>query len=211
MLLAPDPGMHAPHRGAHYEPGVIDTKAAGQQSEFGGHHVRIPVAREMGMQPIARLTGFTVPDAIGNHYEKLRRIERLAGTEQLTCKSRLQKAVAAAPGTMVDEHGVAHHALCIADGVTERVVVNSQLGNSFTGGEGEILDDVVALRRRGICRGLGGRRRRRCQERRYGECSEKTRQVLEDTHRWRLRGQGAHFSRSFVGGPDEPPWTPEGG
>jgi hypothetical protein len=52
-----------------------------------------------------------------------------------------------------DEDGVADDAAIVADGLTERAVVDTDLGQRVARGEAKITDDVVAGRWRRIVRG----------------------------------------------------------
>ena len=111
MALAPHPGVHAAHRRAHDQAQVIHAEAFGEQAVLRLDHVGVAVVRELRAQPVAGLGGFAVADAVGQHDEVLRRVERLARAEQLARELRPQELRAAAAGAVADEHRIAHDAL----------------------------------------------------------------------------------------------------
>ncbi len=81
--VAPDPGVHAAHRGAHHQTEVIDLQALGEQVVLGAHHVVVVVLREAHVEPVARAARFAVADPVGEDDEVFRRVEELPGAEEL--------------------------------------------------------------------------------------------------------------------------------
>ena len=104
--------------------------------------------------PVARLARPAVADAVGQHDEIARRVENLAGTEQLATEGRGEKSAGGAARAMADQHRVAHDALRVFARRAERDVMDSQLGQRFAGDEFEVLGDEVALHTLG-CGGGG--------------------------------------------------------
>jgi hypothetical protein len=111
MLLAPQPGVHAAHGGAHDEPRMVHLQPLGEQQVLRLHHVVVGVVREVSVQAIARLARLAMPDAVGQHDEITCGIERLTGTEQLPGEFIAHQAPTVAAGAMHDEHRVTHHAM----------------------------------------------------------------------------------------------------
>ena len=162
VRLAPHPNVHAAHAGAHDQAQMVDVQAIDHQAVFSVHHVGVLVVREFGMQSPARATGLPVADVVGQDHVKLRHVQRLARPKQLARKDVAHELRAAAGGAVHDEHRVANHAVSIPLRNTERPVVDFEFRQRLAGGEVEILDDVVSLRRH---RQIGGHRRRPCQQR----------------------------------------------
>ena len=104
MQFAPQPGMHSAHRRAHHQSGVIHSEAFSEQSVLRVDHVEITVAREFGVHAVAGLARFAVTDAVRQHDEKFRRIERLIFSKQLTGKFRANKLRAAAGRPVHDQN-----------------------------------------------------------------------------------------------------------
>src|SRR5437016_5592501 len=107
------------------------------------------------MQSIARLARFAVANAIREHDEKSRRVERLILTEEFTGKFGADK-LRAAPGCSVhDQNGVGNFSLRIFVDLADRSIMNPQFGQRFAVREFEIVNRVLALSRRRI---IGGQR-----------------------------------------------------
>ena len=111
MQFAPEPGVHSAHRGAHDEPGVIDSKSFREQTVIGLNHVNITVMRKFCVHSVARFTRFAVTDPVRQHNEKFCRIQRLIFSKQLAGKFRANKLRAAADGPVHDENGIGNLAL----------------------------------------------------------------------------------------------------
>ena len=79
------------------------------------------------MQAIARLTRFPVTDSIGQNDEKFRRVEWLAGTEQLAGKFRAKELPAAAGCSMHDQNRVGGFSLRILLRLSQGAIMNTQL------------------------------------------------------------------------------------
>ena len=94
--VAPDPGVHAAHGGAHDEAEVIDFQAFGEQLVLRPHHVAVAVLGEAHVQAVARAAGFAVADAVGEDDEVGRGVEELAGAEELAGELLAEKAAAVA-------------------------------------------------------------------------------------------------------------------
>jgi hypothetical protein len=100
-------------------------------------------------------------DTVGNDDVVFRRIEELAGAEQLTAEGRRQHAGGRAARAVEHQHR-------LAGGLADGSVVQPQLRHGLAGVEFEILCDPVALFRRGIVRGGCGKGR---QGNGGGQCS----------------------------------------
>ena len=70
---------------------MIDTKSSLQQLVLSSHHVVVVVLGKMGVQSVARLARFSVPDVIGKDDEIAVRIQQLAGAKQHICKLRSEE------------------------------------------------------------------------------------------------------------------------
>ena len=57
---------------------------------------------------------------------------------------------------MQDERGVPHDALCVALGSAKGPVMHAQFRQHLAGSESEILDEKIALRRKGIVGRVNG-------------------------------------------------------
>ncbi len=113
MDLAPQPGVHAAHRGADDEPQVVDAEPLGEQPMLRLDHVAVAVVREPGVEAVARLARLAVADSVRQDDVEPRRVERLAGLEQLAGELGTDELGAAPGGPVEDEHGVGHHAVRI--------------------------------------------------------------------------------------------------
>ena len=113
MALAPHPGVHAAHRRAHHQAQVIDAQPFGEQAVLRFDHVGVAVLRKLRAQAVAGLGGLAVADAVGQHDEVARGVERLARAKQLAGELGPDELRAAAAGAVPDEHGVAHDSLGI--------------------------------------------------------------------------------------------------
>src|SRR6266702_683715 len=141
--------MHVVYGCVHDEPQVIDVEAFGNQAKMRRDHVVVVILREARVEAVAGLRGFSVADAVGKNDEIARRVEKLAGTEELSCELRLKELPPGAAGAAKDQDGVRDPSLRVAGGFPERHVVQAQLGHSFPRAKLELADDVIALRRRG--------------------------------------------------------------
>ena len=111
MHFAPEPGVHSAHRRAHDEARMIHAEPFGQQSILRLDHVAIAVTRKLRVHSIARLARFAVADAVRQHDEKFRGIERLTCAEKFAGKFRTDKLRAAAGRAVHDQDGVRRFAL----------------------------------------------------------------------------------------------------
>jgi hypothetical protein len=130
--------MHAAHGRAENEPQVIHPEPFRQQPVVTQNHVVVVVLREVRMQAVAWLRGFSVANAIGKN-------EKLARAEKLTGKLRLLKLLAAAAGAVKNQNGVRHAALRVARWLPQNRVVKPQFRKRFSRLELEILDGEIAL------------------------------------------------------------------
>ena len=140
---------------------MTDVQALGQQPVLRFDHVAVAVVRKAGVQPVARLAGVAVADAVGEHDEVLRGIERLTRREELARKFRSHETRTAPSGAVQDEDRVMHHAVGVRARCTEGAIVDAQLRERLAGGESEVLEEEVALHRRRIARLRPGRNRPR--------------------------------------------------
>ena len=128
---------------------MIDAQPLGDQAILGCDHVHVAVARETGLEAVAGLARLAVTDAVGKDQEEPLGIEQAARPKQLAGETRAHILCPAAAGAVEDEDGVADDALGVALRLAERAVMESQLGERLAGGEAEVLNDKIALRRRG--------------------------------------------------------------
>src|SRR6266550_171581 len=168
MQLAPEPGVHSAHRGAHHEPRVIYAEPFREQAVLCFDHVEVTVARKFGVHAVAWLARFAVPNAVRQHDKKFCRIERLIFPEQLTGKLRPNKLRTASGRSVHDEHCVYCFALSIFFRSSECAIMKPQLRQAFTRGKFEIVDRIVALSRHRIIGGWSEIRDKEEQEKRKG-------------------------------------------
>src|SRR3982074_2316918 len=107
MLLTPEPCLHAAHRGPHDQARMLDPQALSQEAILRLDHVVIAIPRESSVQPVTGFAGLSVSERVGQHYEVPCRIQRLAGTKQLTRKFGSDETAATATGAVNDQHCVA--------------------------------------------------------------------------------------------------------
>src|SRR5258708_4480409 len=107
--------------------------------------------REMGVQAVAGLRRFSVANAVRQDDEITRRVEKLAGTEEHSCKLRLKELLAATSGAVENQNRVRDMALRVARGIPQRPIVQPQFGQRFGRAEFEIVRDEIAF-----CRGRSG-------------------------------------------------------
>src|SRR6516162_10090340 len=104
--LGPHPGVHAAHRAADDQPQMGDIEAFGDQPIAGFDHVMVAVVRKFPLEPVGGLARSATPDRVRHDHEILRRIERLAGGEQLVCKARAQPIGTGAGVALQQQHAV---------------------------------------------------------------------------------------------------------
>ena len=147
--------MHAAHRSAKDQAKVVHAQSFFDQFVLQRHHVRVFVAREMRMEPVAGLAGFAVADVVGKNQEIFVGVEQLAGTEERSGEDGLKKTVASPPGAVENQHRVGGAAGGVLEGLAERVVVETDFRQCLAGLEMEIVDGVVPFLRRGpVLRGI---------------------------------------------------------
>src|SRR5207248_1140903 len=64
MQLAPEPGVHSAHRGAHHEPRVIYAEPFREQAVLCFDHVEVTVAWKFRVHAVAWLGRFAVTDSV---------------------------------------------------------------------------------------------------------------------------------------------------
>ena len=130
---------------------MVDAEPFGKQTILRFHHVEVAVAREFCMQPVAGLARFAVTDSVRKNDEKLRRVERLTFPKQLIRKFRSGDELRAAASRPVhDEDCIRRFALCVLLLFSNGPIVETQLRQGLTGSELEVVNDIIAFRRRGI-------------------------------------------------------------
>ena len=122
----------------------------------------IGVAREFHVRAVARLAGIAMADGVGQHEEKFRRVQRLAGAEKFTGKAVAHELPAAASGAMHDEHGIIDPALGVAMDRAQRAVMHAQLRQASAILKAEIANHEVMLG--GLGKAGGERRHRQGEE-----------------------------------------------
>ncbi len=131
------------------------------------HHVAIAVVRELRVQAVAGLGRLSVPDAVGDHDEVLRRVEQPVRHEQLAREPVAQELVRVAAGPVQDQHCVVDTPARIPVRRAERDVVQPKIAHRLAVREPELRHDVRSLNRVRPRRGHRGRGRE--PEREYGE------------------------------------------
>jgi hypothetical protein len=168
---------------------MVDAEPVGEQTVLRIDHVRITVLRKTRPEPVARLRGFSMADAVGQHDEIFRRVEQLACAEQLAGEFRAQELRAGAARTVADPHGIAHDTVRVLLRLAERAVVQAQLRQRFAARELEVAQHEVAFDGRGVIRGPRGRA--------HGESAHReSDQYRNQTDRRRRVLHGPHHSRS---------------
>jgi hypothetical protein len=137
--------VHAAHRIADHEPQVLYAESFLDQAVLRVDHVLVIVFRKRRLHAVGRLRRFSVADAVGNDDVVFRRIQRLAGAEQLAREARRQHARRRAARTVQHQHRLTGR---LADGG----IMKAQFRHRFAGVEFEIFCDPVALLRRGVVR-----------------------------------------------------------
>src|SRR5216684_13562 len=113
MGRAPEPGVHATHRGPHDEPRVVYAEPVHQEAKLRFDHVDVTVTGKLRVHPVARLARFAVADSIRQDDEKLRGIERLARAEKFAREFWPDELRAAARRPVRDQHRISHDAFLI--------------------------------------------------------------------------------------------------
>jgi hypothetical protein len=170
---------------------MVHAQALGEQTVLRIDHVRVTVLRKSRLEPIARLRGFSVTDAVGQHDEVFRRVEELARAEQLAGEFRAQELRAGSTRAVPYPHGVAHDAFGVLLRLAERTVVQAQLRQRFAARELEVAQHEIALDGRGIVRGQG----RRAQGK---EACRESEQFWDRAERRGCVLHGPHDSRSVT-------------
>lgn len=117
---------------------MIDLQPLDQQAMLRRDPVAVPISGEPGMEPVAGLARFPVPDPIGEDEEVATRIERLALAEEFA-RELGPEEIGPAPGRPVeDEDGVRYPAVVVPSRVADRAAVDSQFGEGLAGGEAEV-------------------------------------------------------------------------
>jgi hypothetical protein len=151
--------MHAAHGSAHHEPQMIYSEALSKQAMLGFHHVGVTVLRKLCAQPVARLRGLSVADAIRQHDEITTRVEQLARTKQLARELRTDELRAAAASAVADQYGIPDDAVRILLRFAQGAIVDAQLWQRRAAGKLKVAKDDVAFDR---CRVFGGVRSGAC-------------------------------------------------
>ncbi len=190
MGLAPDEAVHAAHRGADDQPGVIHAQAFGQQLVLGLDHVVVVVVGKARVQPIRRLGGLAVADAVREDHEIALRVEQAAGGQQHAGELRADQAVAAAAGAVQGHDRVDHMAGGVPAGRSEAGIVDPEFRQGLARAEMEIVDHEVALVGCGLRRGLRPGRGTQAEQGRCGQgCANQLAhspflQLPPGHHRW---------------------------
>jgi hypothetical protein len=132
MLLAPEPGVHPAHRRPEDEPHARHAQPLDEEPPLRLDHVAVAVAREARVEPVARLRRPAVPDAVGQHDEEARRVERLPRPEQLARELGADELRAAAGRAVQDEHRVHDAASRVAPRRPHGAVMDAQVGERLT-------------------------------------------------------------------------------
>lgn len=106
---------------------MVHPEAFGEEPMLQADHVVVGVARELHPEAVARLGRRPVADAVGQDDVVLRRVEKLAGAEQLVGELRLQELCSASTRAVQDQDRVAHDALGVLLGRAQRPIVQPHL------------------------------------------------------------------------------------
>src|ERR1044071_5932 len=98
-------------------------------------------------------------DAVGEHNEEFRGIERLTRTEKFTRKLGPEKLRAAASGSMRDQDRILNLAFLVLRRVSDRPVMDAQFREDLARAEFEVTNDVIGFHRRRV---LGGAKHADC-------------------------------------------------
>ena len=143
--VSPHPGVHPAHGRAHDEAQVLDAETFGHELVLGRDDVLIAVMGELGAQAVARLAGAAAADTVRQDDEVLRRVERLAGGEQLVGKRGHQPGLAAGARAVEQDHRIGDVAGRVALRRSQRRVMLLEVGMHLAALEAEILDDEIGL------------------------------------------------------------------
>ncbi len=140
--------MHAAHRGAHDEAQMVHMQALCHQQVLRQHHVVIVVMREFRVQPVARLGGFAVADAVGQDDVVLADVEKATRHEQHAGELWPDELMPVAAGAVHHDHRIGDAAVAIlAMRRAQGRVVQPQVGQRLARTEFEIMDDIIAFHR----------------------------------------------------------------
>ena len=157
IALAPEPGVHSAHRGAHDETQMVDAESINEQAMLGFEHVEIPVLRELRAQSVTGLARLAVTDVVRRDDVELRGVERLPRPEQLIGERAAGELRAGAARPVHHQDGVADDALRVLLRRAPRPVMHLQLREGLARREPEVRNDEIRL-------GGAGRAGRRLQE-----------------------------------------------
>ena len=110
---------------------MINAESFGEQTVLRFNHVEVTVTREFRVHSVTRLARFAVADAVRQHDEEFRRIERLILPEQFASKLRANELRAATGCPVHDKNGIRRFALRILLRFPERPVMQAQLRQCF--------------------------------------------------------------------------------
>src|SRR6266852_516858 len=109
------------------------------------HHIVIGEFRKTHAQPVARLTGSSMADRVGQDNVMRGAVEQLSGPEKLSGECFFQKTVAGSPGTVQDQDSVHYFAAGISLGLADGGVMLPPFRKRLAARKLEVLDDPIAL------------------------------------------------------------------
>jgi hypothetical protein len=116
----------------------ITLQASGQHPVLGLHHVVVIVARERGVQPVARLGTVAVAKIVGRNDVVAFKIERLPGTKQFVAERGAQQGQTAAAGSVKQHHRIHDVTVLVPCRRAERVGIHGDRRQRLACAEAEI-------------------------------------------------------------------------
>src|SRR5437016_9999543 len=106
---------------------MINAESFGEQTVLRFNHVEVTVAREFRVHSVTRLARFAVADAVRQHDEEFRRIERLILPEQFASKLGANELRAATGCPVHDKNGIRRLAVRVFLWFTQCPISETQL------------------------------------------------------------------------------------
>ncbi len=128
---------------------MIHMKSLGHQPVLRLDHVRIPVVWESHVEPIARLAGIAMADAVRQDNEVLGWIQKLPAIEKLTGELIAKKLFAGASRSVQDQNRILYFANGAGDWLPQRPVVELDFARVLAAAKMEIAEYVIAFERLG--------------------------------------------------------------
>ena len=108
---------------------MIDPEAFSHEPVLGFDHVDVAITRKLRAQSVARFARSAVTDIVGQDDEVFRRVEELAGAEQLAGKVPSGELAAGAAGAVHHQHSVADDTAFVLPRLPQRPVMDWDSGS----------------------------------------------------------------------------------